>query len=324
MHASGGGTPCESSFVKTRQFCHGVLMTSGRDSNASLSGKAQVKGEFFAPPPEFEGCFTSFYHLSLQIEGDGFVIDHLQPEWANLRFFAGSNPTASLGDTTLGGARYTATGPSSEPCKFTLGSCEMWGIGLLPLGWARFIDCSAEQLCNTISDGESHALFEKFAPLTDVLCDASIPRQQQYEAIVAAMREAMRPGRDDDKILTVHNALIDSDITTVAQLSEITDISVRTLERLCRRHFGFAPKLLLRRQRFMRSLTGFMLAQGKNWTDVMDNHYHDQAQFTREFRAFMHMSPSEYAGLEHPILSAFMEARARIWGSAAQTLDKPK
>ena len=55
----------------------------------------------------------------------------------------------------------------------------------------------------------------------------------------------------------------------------------------------------------------------------MDAHYHDQAQFTREFQTFMGMSPSVYAAMEHPILTAFVEARARIWGSPAQTLDKP-
>ena len=82
----------------------------------------------------------------------------------------------------------------------------------------------------------------------------------------------------------------------------------------------------------MRSLTSCMLQQahaGANgsagrWTEAMDAEYHDQAQFTREFREFMTMLPSDYAALEHPILASFMEARARIWGSAAQTLDTPK
>ena len=55
----------------------------------------------------------------------------------------------------------------------------------------------------------------------------------------------------------------------------------------------------------------------------MDQHYHDQAQFSREFREFMTMNPSEYAALDHPILRALMEARARIKGSPAMTLDSP-
>jgi hypothetical protein len=79
----------------------------------------------------------------------------------------------------------------------------------------------------------------------------------------------------------------------------------------------------MRRQRYMRCLATFMLHQGRPWTEEMDAHYHDQAQFTREFRDFMTMNPSEYAALDHPILTSFMEARTKAWGSAAQTLDRP-
>ena len=101
-------------------------------------------------------------------------------------------------------------------------------------------------------------------------------------------------------------------------------MSIRTLERVCHRYFGFTPKRLMRRQRFMRSLTSYMLHRGTRWTEAMDEEYHDQAQFTREFTEFMTMTPSAYAALDHPILASFMEARARIWGSAAQTLDPPQ
>ena len=74
----------------------------------------------------------------------------------------------------------------------------------------------------------------------------------------------------------------------------------------------------------MRSLAAFMLLDGGSWSGVLDDHYHDQAHFVRDFRAFMTMSPTEYGGLDHPILRAFMTERARIWGSPAQTLDKPR
>ncbi|MEL7454759.1 MAG: helix-turn-helix domain-containing protein, partial [Pseudomonadota bacterium] len=98
----------------------------------------------------------------------------------------------------------------------------------------------------------------------------------------------------------------------------------RTLERVCRRYFGFTPKRLMRRQRFTRSLTTYMLHRGALWTEAMDEEYHDQAQFTREFTEFMTMTPSKYASLDHPILTSFVEARARVWGSAAQALDRPR
>jgi AraC-like DNA-binding protein len=67
-----------------------------------------------------------------------------------------------------------------------------------------------------------------------------------------------------------------------------------------------------------------MLHRGALWTEAMDEEYHDQAQFTREFTEFMTMTPSKYASLDHPILTSFIEARARVWGSAAQALDRPR
>ncbi|MEP0189194.1 MAG: helix-turn-helix domain-containing protein [Erythrobacter sp.] len=281
-----------------------------------------VRAEFYPPPAQFDGCFTSFYSLELDLP-EGKVRDFLQPEWGNLRFFCGGGPSARIGDAKVNGPRLIATGPSSLPCEFELGSSRMWGIGFLPLGWARFIDTPAVELANIICDGAKHPAFVKFDALTDVLCDPDANADDQFNAIVAKMGRLMRPNRDEPKIVKVHEALVNGSFTEVGELADACAMSVRTLERVCGRYFGFTPKLLMRRQRFMRSLTSFMLHQGTRWTEAMDQDYHDQAQFTREFHTFMTMNPSDYASLDHPILSSFMEARARIWGSAAQTLDRP-
>jgi len=285
----------------------------------------RLVAEFREPPPEFVGCFTSLYHLTLDLpEGGGRVTDYLQPEWGNIRFFCGTLPEAELAGLTLGGAPFVATGPSSRACRFSLGPVRMWGVGFLPLGWARFFDAEASTVTNLICDGAAHPAFAHFAPLTEVLCDPAASIEEQYAALVEGLSRAMRPSRDEPRIARVHAALVNGDHASVHELASACAMSIRTLERVCTRYFGFSPKLLMRRQRFMRSLATFMLQRGgRPWTEAMDAHYHDQAQFTREFRDFMAMNPSEYAALDHPILTSFMEARAKVWGSAAQTLDPP-
>lgn len=284
----------------------------------------RLTADFREPPAEFAGCFTTFYHLTLDMpQGAAPLTDHLQPEWANIRFFCGTAPEAEIGASRVVGARFVATGASSLPCRFTLGPTRMWGVGFLPLGWARFVDADASACSNMVCDGAGHPAFARFAGLAEVLCDPEADVEEQYAALVTAMRAAMRPNRDELRIARVHAALVSGEHVAVHDLAEACAMSIRTLERICMRYFGFAPKLLMRRQRFMRSLTAFMLHRGSRWTDAMDAEYHDQAQFSREFREFMTMNPSEYAALEHPILTSFMEARARIWGSAAQTLDPP-
>lgn len=293
---------------------------------AGASGVSQhkVRVQFHEPPSRFEGCFTTFYQLELDVEDGGVVQDFLQPELANLRFFAGSRPDSQIADKSLSGARYVATGPSSVANKFAVGSSRMWGIGLLPLGWARLIGVEAYDYRNTLFDGAREKAFAKFDELSDILCDRSVETADQIAAIIQTIDRFIQPCRDEDKIVRVHKALVNGDHQAVATLADACGMSVRTLERVCRRHFGFTPKRLMRRQRFTRSLTSFMLHRGALWTEAMDEEYHDQAQFTREFTEFMTMTPSKYASLEHPILSSFIEARARVWGSAAQALDQPR
>ncbi len=283
-----------------------------------------LRSEFHPTPARFDGCFTSIYTMALDVSQGGELVDYLQPEWANIRFFAGSTPTAAIGTMAVRGARFVATGPSTLPCRFALGASRMWGVGFMPLGWARFFTANANSLANVICDGAAHPAFAKFNHLSAVLSEPAASPEEQLAAIIAALDELMRPSRDEAKIARVHQAIVEGTHHSVHDLADACAMSVRTLERVCMRYFGFAPKLLMRRQRFMRSLAKFMTSDAAHWTEAMDPHYHDQAQFTREFHDFMTMNPSEYAALPRPILSSFMEARARVWGSAAQTLDPPR
>jgi hypothetical protein len=82
--------------------------------------------------------------------------------------------------------------------------------------------------------------------------------------------------------------------------------------------------VLLRRQRFMRSLAKYMLDPSLHWIGAIDGNYHDQAQFVRDFREFMGMTPRDYAALDKPIIGAIMHERARFALAAVQALDAPE
>jgi AraC-like DNA-binding protein len=66
-----------------------------------------------------------------------------------------------------------------------------------------------------------------------------------------------------------------------------------------------------------------MLDPSMAWIDTLDYHYYDQAQFTRDFKRFMGMSPRAYAARPKPILGAAARARAAAAGAAVQGLHKP-
>ncbi len=287
--------------------------------------RCDIDVRFFRPPPEYDGLFSSFYRAGIKVRDGGRIVDHLLPEWGNVRFFCGDSPDAALSNgSTLSATAFVCTGPSSMPTRFELGTTRIWGIGLFPLGWAKFARAPANEVANLVVDGDQHAAFGDFGTLFQALCDGEPDDDREYALIMAHFRE--RNGRivpDEERIRAVHLALVDPEIRSVSEFAERAGLGQRMLERICNRHFGFPPRLLLRRQRFMRSLADFMLAPSTGWTPVIDGLYHDQAHFVRDFRSFMGMAPREYAALDHPVLGAFMQERARIWGSAAQTLDNP-
>lgn len=289
-----------------------------------MSQGVVIKVHFHTPPEDLRRYFTTFYVTEIAVPDGGQVRDTLQPEWANLRLFNGAVPDSWIEGAHLAGARFVATGPSSRCCTFAIGTTRFWGIGFLPLGWARFIARPAADHANLIADGHRHEAFASFVPLVDSLFGPEPDEAAERQRIIDFFLDApARPVADEDRILAVHAALIDPQLVSVTELSERVGVSQRTIERLCYRHFGFSPKLLLRRQRFMRSLSQFMLDPSLNWIGAMDSTYHDQAQFVRDFREFMGTTPSDYAATPHPVLEKFMLERARVHGAPVQTLDRP-
>jgi len=288
--------------------------------------ECHVQVQFHAPPAELRRYFTTFYLVELTVAAGCRVTDHLHPEWANLRFVSGDLPDAEAhGGTVLSHTNFCVTGPSSHTVRVEQGSARMWGIGLLPLGWARFVGVPAVQYADSVIDGNTHPAFSAFTPLAATLFGAEPDPAAELARI--SDHFLARPARevpDEARILAIHGALIDPDLATVSQLVERTGGSLRTIERACARAFGFSPKLLLRRQRFMRSLAQYLLDPSLKWIGAIDGHYHDQAQFVRDFKQFVGMSPRQYAALDKPIIGAVMHARARFAGHAVQALDRPE
>ena len=145
----------------------------------------------------------------------------------------------------------------------------------------------------------------------------------RIDAFMLELLASTEPSDEEARIRAAHAALINDDTTSVADLAGQLGMSARSLERLSLRAFGFSPKLLLRRQRFLRSLAQFMLDPSLKWIRTLDYQYVDQAHFVRDFQRFMGMSPSRYGALEHPVLRAAAQARTAAAGQAVQALHRP-
>lgn len=286
-----------------------------------------VTVRFFMPSAELSPYISTYYLTEVSSAGDLVIEDWLHPEWANLRIFNGNLCEAAIGPEPIRAARETiVTGPTSCAAHFRLGPTRVWGIGILPKGWARFTDMPAANMADRFCHPDDEPALGHFADLRALVFSGPADPAEEARRIDAYFRGLLAtrpPNEDEHRIRSAHGALMESEIGSVSELSEQLGISSRSLERLSLRAFGFSPKLLLRRQRFLRSLAQFMLDPSLSWIKTLDWQYVDQAHFVRDFKRFMGMSPSRYAALEHPVLRAAARARAAAAGEAVQALHRP-
>ncbi|WP_347302443.1 helix-turn-helix domain-containing protein [Croceibacterium sp. TMG7-5b_MA50] len=271
-----------------------------------------IEVRYFKLSAALQPYFTALYLFDFHAPGDTRISDCLYPEWAALRFAPGAQLRGALGRGPLQETwDFVCTGPTSRVLHFDARSCCAWGLGLQPAGWARFVDAAAGDFANRLFDGLSEPAFAPFAPLLDIVSEPGEPVEAKATRINEYL-ESLPPGpaaRRADQVAAVHTALRDPAIANVSEIAERVGVGTRTLERICARWFGFPAKQELRRQRFLRSMARFMLADFRSWSDALDERYYDQAQFVRDFRSFMEMTPSEYAEMPHPVLHPMLAQR---------------
>lgn len=287
-----------------------------------------VSTRFFMPSAELAPYISTYYLTDFVLQPGEAVHDWLHPEWANVRLSDNAAWKAAIGGGDLEPlARIIGTGPTGLATHFSVeGPMRSWGIGLLPLGWLRLIDTPAQKLADATLPCTPDSPFADFAGLHEaVFAGPPDPHAEaaRIDAFLLDLLKQRPPHEDEGRIRQAHAALLDETVRSVADLAERLGISARSLERLSLRAFGFSPKLLLRRQRFLRSLAQFMLDPSLTWIRTLDCHYVDQAHFVRDFRRFMTMSPSHYAAQDHPVLRSAARARAVAAGAAVQALHRP-
>ncbi|WP_088308181.1 helix-turn-helix domain-containing protein [Novosphingobium sp. B 225] len=286
-----------------------------------------VTVRFFMPSPALAPYISTYYLTEVRGAAGTTVQDWLHPEWANVRLTHTPNWQAAIGNEALREpAAMIGTGPTCQATHFITGPARIWGIGVLPLGWARLCSGEAAHHADQFTDARTDPTYAAFTPLYDLtFTDQSDPAAEAARIDAYLLEElGRRPTSEDEpRIRAAHGALLDNEVATVGDLADRLALSPRSLERLSLKAFGFSPKLLLRRQRFLRSLAQFMLDPSLTWIRTLDWQYVDQAHFVRDFKRFMGMSPSAYAQLDHPVLRAAAQARAAAAGAAVQALHQP-
>lgn len=286
-----------------------------------------ISTRFFRPSAELAPYFSSYYLIEFVLSPGETVTDWLHPEWANIRFSENGNWSIGSGGEFHSLPPIVGTGPTSRTIPFRVnGPTRIWGVGILPRGWVRLMDAPANVMADRTVACTPDSPYAPFAELRERTFCKRPDAAAEARRIDRTMQEllAVRPPQlDEPRIGSIHRRLFDSELASVADLAEKIGMSPRSLERICLRAFGFPPKLLLRRQRFLRSLSQYLLDPTQTWIKTLDENYVDQAHFVRDFQKFMGMSPSCYAALEHPVLGSATRTRTITAGAPVQALHRP-
>ena len=248
--------------------------------------------------------------------------DVFQPAWANLRILLTPDTEwrVRVGEKAWQPVKECALfGPSSHVTWSQSTSGIVIGAGLTPLGWVRLSNAKASDWGNRV--GGCEALFEgAVAALRPLLCSA--PSDDALPLLLDAflIGAMARPTRLDSAITRFDAALLDTASVTVRGMANRVGVTARSLERLAARAFGFPPKLLLRRARFLRSLHAVRRAEPHDRTAAIDPGYTDYSHFVRDAHDFLGMSPGAFLKLDMPMFKQSAVLRDKVLGAPAQVL----
>lgn len=283
---------------------------------------------FTAPHPRLRPYLTTYYFTSIDSAGSEDVADWLHPEWASVRYcYEGATRGAIHPDLLQAVPPIHVTGPTTRAQPFAARHARIASIGFMPVGWARFFGEPAANWADRSADVAELKSPVDFAAIGDALRTAPsfAAMTELFDAMLLPVLDA-RPlvsAEVEARINAAHIAIMDPGLATVAALADRLGLTVTQIERFSRRYFGFPPKRLLQRQRFIRTLAAIMRDPTQSWVDALDPGYYDQAQFNREFRRIFGITPVEYRRHPHPVLYAAAAARTKALGDPLQTLQRP-
>jgi AraC-like DNA-binding protein len=274
------------------------------------------KIEFAAPSPDLAPYLGGFYSYHLRV-ADGIHHEEVfLPSWAHIRVLTyGSDWSMQIGRQTFFPVpRLSLCGPSSHAGIAPVSTGNLFGVSLSPRGWARLVRTNAARMADNI------------IPLSDVL-----PKQSEeiwfnvldatdFDGQIAAMEAALRlrlatTKPEDDVIGRIEAVLLDPTIVTVEQAKAAIALPDWKFTRFVRQHFGFPPKLLIRRARFMRTILKIRETMDQPLASIVDEAYTDQSHFIRDCRDFLNMTPGQFAARFQPLAHAAFDAREKALGN---------
>ena len=174
------------------------------------------------------------------------------------------------------------------------GNIDVIGVGLMPAGWAALVPMDASAAANRLFDATDLLGPDVIEARTAML---ATPDLEGRVAIVEALlaRLIARASPDFHDFVHQVNAWLASSVAPqLADLLIQTGLSVRQVERNCKRYFGSPPKLLARKYRALRTAIA-LTRKDSNLDEILVDGFYDQSHLIREMKHFTGMTPVTFA-----------------------------
>lgn len=278
---------------------------------------------FAAASPELLPYLGGYHSFETRVPAGLLHEEMVLPAWINVQVqTSGGEWGIRIGERHFDPLpRLMVTGPTSKAqfCRVITG--HIIGVYLMPRGWARLVGGDASEIADRIVD--MRAIFGADA---DELRDAVLAASD-FEGQVAAFETIMKrrlaaSAPEPLEVAQIEALLLDPDMRSVEDVVSALGIPGRKFAALVRRHFGFTPKLLIRRTRFVRTIVKIRDAKSLGWARIVDEAYVDQSHFIRDCRDFLQMTPRQFTARYQPVAHASMEERTRVLGDPHHVLQE--
>jgi len=273
-----------------------------------------IKLDYLAPPAELSAFVSAYYLFRTD---DSVFHDIERADIAQFRVILEGD-----GDVVFGDGRRQSyhpiniMGPRTKASRVEArGPIKVFGVGLLPAGWAAFTRLPADKHINSLIEGSSilgSRVLETFALLKEM---------DSIADMAALMNERSRNFAEGAQsvpywfIRAVDRWLEERLSPELEDLEAATNLSRRQIERLARQVYGSPPKLLVRKYRALRTANAIAHGRG-DWQDFVDKGYYDQSHCIREMKEFIGITPGAIRDHTSPLTSQTFD-RSQLFGQIA-------
>lgn len=276
---------------------------------------------YFQPDSRITDYVTGYHVYAYYGSDTQAKIDWFLPGTANVRVTIGAEGPVSV---RIGRRDFAHTpavalyGPTSCALRATTHGGTMIGFGISALGWSRLFAGSASTVRNQIVALESYWEQQVVEELLDVLVKSDGAAGVKAVLDAFLLDRLGGPCPDEHVLRQLMVLVVDDETIDLATAAARIGIVPHRLRRLAARHFGFPPKSLLIRARFLRTFLE-LRAQPDDPAPIT-RRYFDQSHFLRDANMILGMTPRRFIALQTPFLDASLRWRAEVLGAATQAL----